>query len=158
MRNSNLAYSLDSHALEEKRRQQERHENKIGVTPPKREGNFAVILLLGLLVLTALGILVMSKAEVSITSSKINEKTVLLEKAKSENRRLQSNLDNLYTLTKIEEFATTELGLEKIKDSQVFYPSINVGKLSEVVERKSSDPIVVAEDLFNEAVEYLGFR
>ncbi|MDR1755255.1 MAG: hypothetical protein LBR74_10255 [Eubacterium sp.] len=161
--NSNLAYDFnmfDTEEADKRREAKEKQKSKIGIVKQAvaRKGNFFKILIAAAAIVAIPGYIIMSKAEVSLLSAKINEEMMLLEEAKATNERLQSELDNLYTLQKVEEFAISELGLEKIKASQEVHAMLNIGRLSEVVREEPSNPFVTAEVWFNEILEYLGFR
>ena len=97
-----------------------------------------------------------SKAILSEISTEISEKSSLLEEAKSENASLQAKLDNMVTLSKVDEIAVGELGLQKTAKNQVHYISIYDRTM---VQAADSDVNVFAslKNWMDGAMEYLGF-
>lgn len=159
---SNLAYDFDlfdNEEIDNRRKAREQKSPKIGMIKNSvaRNGNFVKILIVAACAVALPGYYLMSKAEVSALSSEINAKTVLYEEAKREKERLQSELDNLYTLTKVEECAVNELGLEKIKPIQENYVVLNVENLTEIASSNDDDPFAKIEDITDGLLEYLGF-
>ena len=97
-----------------------------------------------------------SKAILSEISTEISEQSSLLEEAKSENASLQAKLDNMVTLSKVDEIAVGELGLQKTAKNQVHYISIYDRTM---VQAAGSDAnvFVSLKNWLDGAMEYLGF-
>lgn len=97
-----------------------------------------------------------SKAVISEISTEISEQSSLLEEAKSENANLQSKLDKMVTLSKVEEMAVGELGLQKTAKNQVHYISIYDRTMVQAAENESN-VFASLKKWFDGAMEYLGF-
>ena len=97
-----------------------------------------------------------SKAIISEISTEISEQTALLEEAKSENIRLQAQLDNMVTLSKVDEVAVNQLGLQKTSKNQVHYISVYDRTMVQSAEREDN-VFAALKSWLDGAVEYLGF-
>lgn len=100
--------------------------------------------------------IVSSKATISEISTEINEQSSLLEEAKSENARLQAKLDNMVTLSKVDEIAVNELGLQKTSKNQVHYISVYDRTMVQAAE-KETNVFVSLKNWLDGTMEYLGF-
>ena len=97
-----------------------------------------------------------SKAIISEISTEISEQSTLLEEAKRENASLQSKLDNMVTLGKVEEIAVGELGLQKTAKNQVHYISIYDRTMVQAAEDETN-VFVALKNWLDGTMEYLGF-
>lgn len=97
-----------------------------------------------------------SKAILSEISTEISEKSSLLEEAKSENASLQAKLDNMVTLSKVDEIAVGELGLQKTAKNQVHYISIYDRTMVQAAD-SDVNVFVSLKNWMDGAMEYLGF-
>ncbi|MCH5199543.1 MAG: hypothetical protein J1F60_01195 [Oscillospiraceae bacterium] len=97
-----------------------------------------------------------SKAVISEISTEISTQNALLEEAKSENANLQSRLDNMVTLSKVEEIAVGELGLQKTAKNQVHYISIYDRTMVQAAQSETN-VFVSLKNWLDGAMEYLGF-
>jgi len=98
-----------------------------------------------------------SKVELSELTGKINSAQAELEQAQSENLRLQAELDNIVTLSRVEEFAQNELGMQRITTAQGTHISLNTGGTTEIAQ-DLDDPVTIISQWFSNVLEYLGFR
>lgn len=96
------------------------------------------------------------KATLSELSSEISSAESAYSEAVSENSRLQTKLDNMMTLSKVEETAVGELGLQKTSKTQVKYINGSSDSLSEVAQ-EDSNVFLSINGWFNDVLEYLGF-
>lgn len=101
-------------------------------------------------------IFISSKSMISEISTQINQQTEQLNEAKEENSLLQAKLDGIVTLSKVDEVAVNELGLQKTVKTQVRYISVNDRTMVQTAEHEEN----VFESLknwLNDTAEYLGF-
>lgn len=156
---SNVAYDLSQFDVDVKVQRKPRQTKahlKVHTTSVAKSGNyFKTLVVVACAVLVAFLIL-NSKAALSEVSTEISNKTTALQEAKKENARLQAQLDNMVTLSKVEEVAISELGLQKTTKNQVRYIYITDRTMVQVAEKEEN----VFEALKNWAdgiSEYLGF-
>ncbi|MCL1822798.1 MAG: hypothetical protein FWG44_01220 [Oscillospiraceae bacterium] len=142
---------------------EEREDKKIKMNPKPlnkpaaaRSGSVIKTLLLAICAITLPVYLLVSKVELSELSVKISEESMALEKAESENSRLQAELDNLVTVAKVEEYAK-ELGMQKVATNQGKYVSLDTGGTTDIAEINDS-PVVFVSKWFANTLEFLGFR
>lgn len=128
---TSAAYDLSQFDTDE-RAQQRVHERekraKTGIKLHKvsvaKTGSWLkTVIFIGFAALIAFAI-ISGKATISEISTQISEQNTLLEEAKSENVMLQARLDNMVTLSKVDEIAVGELGLQKTSKNQVHYISV----------------------------------
>jgi cell division protein FtsB len=74
----------------------------------------------------------------------------------SENVSLESELAQKTGLTKVEDYAENELGLQKLDKSQIEYVEIEQETTAEVVADDDGNVFVRIRDWFKNAAEYLG--
>ena len=158
--NDNAAYDYSRFETDENAviKSEQKKENKIKlhkVSVAKTGNWFKTVVAVACAAVLAFTV-INSKAILSELSAQISETETELEVAKRENIRLQSNLDNLVTLSKVEESAVGQLGLQKTKQSQVHYIAKSDESLSEVAP-KDDNIFVNINQWFNEVLEYLGF-
>lgn len=140
--NSNVAYDLSQFDVDERavRKPKPKHTPniKIHATSVAKSGNwFGTIVLVAFAAVMAF-LFVNSKAELSEVSTAISETSAKLQEAKSENIRLQAQLDNMVTLSKVEEVAVSELGLQKTTKNQVQYIYVQDRSMVQVAEREEN--------------------
>lgn len=154
---SNVAYDLSQFDVEERKPRPERKPHiKIHATSVAKSGNwFATIVLVAFAAVLAF-FFVNSKAELSEVSTSISETTSKLQEAKSENVRLQAQLDNMVTLSKVEEVATSELGLQKTTKNQVRYIYVQDRSMVQVAE-KEENVFASLKSWLDGVSDYLGF-
>ena len=97
-----------------------------------------------------------SKAIISEISTEISEQSALLEEARSENIRLQAQLDNMVTLSKVDEIAVSELGLQKTSKNQVHYIPVYDRTMVQAAE-VDTNVFVSLKNWLEDTMEYLGF-
>jgi len=130
---------------------------KTGVAPAAKSWGILTILFIAVCAVSLPMYILSSKVEISELSEKISDDLILLEKAQSENLRLQSELDNLVTLAKVEEYAKNELGMQKITASQGKHISIGAGETTEIAE-DDDNAVMALSKWFSGILEYLGFN
>ena len=157
---SDVAYDLNrfdngepAHKPEQKPAQPVIKMHKVSIA---KTGNwFKTVFFVAFAALLAFAI-INSKAILSEISTEISEQSTMLEEAKRDNASLQSKLDNMVTLSKVEEIALGELGLQKTAKNQVHYISIYDRTMVQAAQSETN----VFQSLKNwidGAMEYLGF-
>ena len=154
---SNVAYDLSRFDVEERVQKPKTAPHiKIHATSVAKSGNwFATIVLVAFAAVIAF-FFVSSKASLSEVSTQISGKTTELQEAKSENARLQARLDNMVTLSKVEEMAVSELGLQKTTKNQVRYIYVHDRTMVQVAE-KEENVFVSLKNWLDGVSDYLGF-
>lgn len=99
---------------------------------------------------------VTAKATLSELSAEINSTGILLEEAQRENVRLQTELDNMVTLSKVDELATSSLGLQKTTKLQVKYITVHDRTMVQCAEA-DNNPFAQLKNWLDDTAEYLGF-
>ena len=153
---SNVAYDLSQFDVEEKPRPKHRPHIKMHATSVAKSGNwFATIVTVAFAAVLAF-LFVNSKAELSEVSTSIAEISSQLQDAKSENNRLQAKLDNMVTLSKVEEVAVSELGLQKTTKNQVRYIYVQDRSMVQVAQREEN-VFASLKNWLDGVSDYLGF-
>lgn len=98
-----------------------RHQLIVGVRPMK------IVVTCVLLAIVA-GASLCCKAVLTETVNEISQVNQELEVLQSENVRLNMELEAMVSLKNIEEYATEELGLTKLENSQVSYVTLDEGE------------------------------
>lgn len=160
--NSNAAYDFSQFEVDEnaarKPKPKPKTENhiKLHKTSAAKSGNwFKTVAVVAFAALIAF-VFVNGKAVISELSIDISEGTTALEEAKNENARLQSELDGMVSLSKVDEVATTALGLQKTAKSQVRYISVYDRTMVQAAGNDENIFVSFKKWLDNTA-EYLGF-
>lgn len=160
---SNVAYDLSQFDVDERRRsakpKQKQPSANLKLNPASsasKNGNGLMTILIVFIAAMSAFLFVNSKAALSEVSTEISSKSTELEEAKRENVRLQAQLDNMVTLSKVEEMAVSELGLQKTSKSQVRYISVHDRSMVQVAE-KDENVFVSLRNWLDGVSEYLGF-
>lgn len=158
--NSNAAYDLSQFEVDESavRKPKPKPQNNIKLhkTSAAKSGNwFKTVAVVAFAALIAFAF-VNGKAIISELSIDISESTAALEEAKSENARLQSELDSMVTPGKVEEIATTVLGLQKTAKNQIRYISVYDRTMVQAAET-DENVFSSLKKWLDGAAEYLGF-
>ncbi|MCL2020066.1 MAG: cell division protein FtsL [Oscillospiraceae bacterium] len=98
-----------------------------------------------------------SKVQSSELSGMISNVEQELAQARSDNARLQAELDSIVTTARVQEFAENELGMQKITTSQSVRISLGTGSTTEVAENFDNAVTYITE-WFSDVLEYLGFK
>lgn len=107
-----------------------------------------------LLALAALAMVISAKVEVTDIKSQINAQQKVVETLKSENTRMQAEIESKTSRKTVESYAENILGMQKLDKSQCEYISLESGNVIEIPE--SDDNIFVkAYNKVSEFLEYL---
>ena len=156
---SDVAYDLSRFDTDEravKREEQRKTNIKLHKVSVAKTGNwFKTVFFVAFAALLAFAV-VSGKATISEISTEISEQSALLEEAKSENAMLQARLDNMVTLSKVDEIAVSELGLQKTSKNQVHYISVYDRTMVQAAE-KDGNVFAALKSWLDGTMEYLGF-
>ncbi len=151
--NSNLAVKLP----EQEERLKQPEIVRVPKAKPVAKPMSPVKVLLFLMLIIGLSFSVMySRAQLNEMSAKVNSVTKELETLKSENIRLQTELEDRISLKNVEEYATVELGMEKMDASQVEYVTLTDGNQVEITEENDGSVWQKVKNFFDDMMEYIG--
>lgn len=100
--------------------------------------------------------MIYGRVELSSLYTKQSELQAQLTQLQNENISLESELAQKTGLTKVEEYAENELGLQKLDKSQIEYVEIEKSKVAEVVAPEETNIFVKIKRWFSEVLEYMG--
>ena len=99
---------------------------------------------------------VSTKAKISELSSEISTASSTLDEAQRENSRLRTELGNMVTLSKVDELATSSLGLQKTAKSQVKYITVHDNTMVQSAG-KETNIFAQLKAWADDTAEFLGF-
>ena len=138
----NVAYDLSQFDVDESAVRKPKPKQSPGIkmhaTSVSKSGNWLYTIVIVAFAAVMAFLFVNSKAELSEVSTSLSETNAKLQEAKSENVRLQAQLDNMVTLSKVEEVAVSELGLQKTTKNQVRYVYVQDRSMVQVAEREEN--------------------
>lgn len=150
---SNLAYNLP-------KQQEEVKQPKIvrvpKAKPVKRTSPIKVLFCMAVVLCMAFSVMY-SRAELNELSAQVNRTAKEYEELQSENVRLTTELEQRISLKNVEEYAATELGLEKLDPAQVEYITLTEGNQIEVKEESDSSVWGSIKNFFVDMMEYIGW-
>ena len=79
-----------------------------------------------------------------------------LTQLNNENISLESELASKTGLTKVEEYAEKELGLQKLDKSQIEYVEVEKDTVAEVIDSDNANIFVKISRWFSDVLEYIG--
>jgi len=149
---TNLAYQLP--------KEQEVKQPKIvrvpKAKPVKQTSPIKVLFFMAVVLFMTFSVMY-SRAELTELSAQVNSVTKQYEELQSENIRLTTELEERISLENVEEYAATELGLEKLDPAQVEYVTLTEGNMLEIKEEV--DPTIwdSIQNFFMDMMEYIGW-
>lgn len=148
---SNLAYETSPQRIPqpEHKPQIRRVPKKSGYIKPYK----AILLIVIAVAITAS--IIYSQAQLNILNDQNNKLIAEYQTQKSENIRLNVELDTVMSLSNVEQFAEENLGLRKMDQNQVEYISVPRGNTIEVPEHKEPTIFEKIQTAFTNFVEYL---
>lgn len=163
--NTNLAYDLSRFDVQEqekhnarRREEQEKAKQEIRMNSRSvsRSGSRVKVILAASVAFAALCIVNIQYTAADDWSRMVTEQQELLTAAQEENSLLQSRLDSKVNISYIEEFATAELGMAKVTNSQIQYLSVNTEALIEVETDGDDSLFGGVSSWFGDMMEYIG--
>lgn len=109
-----------------------------------------------ILLLALLSAMIFGKVEISSLYAQRTELQTQLEEVQNENVSLESELAQKTNMTKVEEYAENELGLQKLDKSQIEYVEVDADNVAKIVQSDDSNIFVKIKRWFNSALEYIG--
>ncbi|MGN0621276.1 MAG: hypothetical protein ACI4I9_05365 [Porcipelethomonas sp.] len=123
------------------------------ITTPKK-GSVVKVFFGAVSALLILFSVIYGKVETDKMSRQISDANTRYESVRSENVRLQSEIESKMTLKNIEEYAVNVLGLQKLDNSQIEYVQTQTDDVVEIPEEEKSI-FVKIKDKIDEFVEYI---
>lgn len=162
----NLAHELEmpyeetvqEHSEKENEAVREEEKKKAKVRPQpamsvKAKVAWGILLIIAI---TLMGSLIYGKVEISRL---YNEKSGLekqLTQLQNENVSMQSEIAERMNMTKVEEYARNDLGLQKLDKSQIEYIEVDTPSVAEVKKDKEEDIFVRIRHKIEQLTEYIG--
>ena len=164
--NTNLAYDL-SHfddSLSERKKRAEQQEKRAQQPRPRifkhsvsKTGSVFKIAVCTLMIFAALCSMNYFSTRRDDMARMVSAKSEELSNAQDSNALLQSKLDSKVNISYIEQYATQELGMQKVSASQKKYVSVNTESLVEVQDDGSGGLFGSIRRWFGDLMEYIGF-
>lgn len=151
----NLAYENYRERLDEVIEEQERAERKISVKHITRpSGSAAKIIFAACAAGILLCCLIYGKFQTNNIYNEISNISNEIELLKSENIRIQSELEGMMSMKNVEEYAENILKLKKLDKSQIEYVQVQSVSVVEIPEEEDNF-FVKVRNKFDRLVEYL---
>ncbi|MDO4944702.1 MAG: septum formation inhibitor [Ruminococcus sp.] len=154
-KNHNLAYALREEEQEELQAQRNiKHKVNALSLPDRRTLAFSIIGII--IVLALMAGMIFGKVEISSLYAQRAELEAQLTQLQSENVSLQSELAEKTNMTKVEEYAENNLGLQKLDKTQIEYVEVEKQSVAEIKNDDDSSIFVKIKRWFTSAMEYIG--
>ncbi|SDA11892.1 cell division protein FtsL [Ruminococcus sp. YE71] len=156
--NVNLAYDLEKYEQfnEQEDEYAARIRSKRSANKRRRNAANVKIILGAMIVLALLSGILYGKAELSRLYAENTNLENELAVLNNENLSLQSELAQQTGLTKVEEYAEKNLGLQKLDKSQIEYVEIQEKTTAERVQPEDTNIFIRLSEWWEETLEYLG--
>lgn len=156
--NMNLAYEYENYDMldEHEEKYAEKIRRKRSANKRRKFAANMKIVVAAIIVLALFSIMTYGRVELSKLYTDNTELQSQLTTLQNENISLESELAQKTGLTKVEDFAENQLGLQKLDKSQIEYVEIDEKTTAEVVTPEDSNIFVKIKDWFKGALEYLG--
>lgn len=157
MSKGNLAYDLaryENATVKPKRKKEDSVKIQIRKMKAETRGSAPKIIVLTLAAGLLLGTVVYGKVENASVHTEINNQTKNVDILRSENVRMQTEIESKTALKTVEEYATGVLGMQKLDKSQIEYLSLENGNIIDIPEQEEN-VFVKIKHTFEEFVEYL---
>lgn len=157
---TSTAYDMslfDTAKRKEQQTPEKKPELKVATSSVAKTGKPVVVAVIGAVFLAVFIMFLYSKATLSEVNLKISNETQALSDAQSINTALSNQLSGSVSLENVEQYAVSELGMQKVSASQEKYVEMNTGTMTETAKNNDDNIFVVIQDWFNGILEYLGF-
>lgn len=148
---------FDTAKRKEQQTPEKKPELKVATSSVAKTGKPVVVAVIGAVFLAVFIMFLYSKATLSEVNLKISNETQALSDAQSINTALSNQLSGSVSLENVEQYAVSELGMQKVSASQERYVEMNTGTMTETAKNNDDNIFVVIQDWFNGILEYLGF-
>lgn len=162
---SNLAYDLSRFDVEEQeaqsrerqqKQEQAKQEIRMNSRSVSRSGSRLKVVACVSAVFAALCIVNFQMTTADDWARKVTDQKALLTAAQEENSLLQSRLETKVNTGYVEEYATKQLGMAKVSNSQIQYLSVNTESLIEVEPDGTGTIFDSVNRWFGDLLEYIG--
>lgn len=158
---TSAAYDLSLFDTSAKRKEQQTPEKKpelkVATSSVAKAGKPVALVVIAAVTLTVFIMFLYSKATLSEVNLRISNETQALQSVQNINTALNNQLSGSVSLDNVEQYAVSELGMQKINASQERYVEMNTGTMTETAEKGGDNIFVDIQDWFNGILEYLGF-
>ena len=148
---------FDTSKRKEQQTPEKKPELKVATSSVAKSGRPVVVAVIGAVFLAVFVMFLYSKAALSEVNLKISNETQALSDAQSINTALSNQLSGSVSLENVEQYAVSELGMQKVSASQERYVEMNTGNMTETAKNDNDNIFVTVQDWFNGILEYLGF-
>ena len=148
---------FDTSKRKEQQIPKKKPELKVATSSVAKSGRPVVVAVIGAVFLAVFVMFLYSKAALSEVNLKISNETQALSDAQSINTALSNQLSGSVSLENVEQYAVSELGMQKVSASQERYVEMNTGNMTETAKNDNDNIFVTVQDWFNGILEYLGF-
>ena len=150
-------YLLETSKRKEQQIPEKKPELKVATSSVAKSGRPVAVAVIGAVFLAVFVMFLYSKAALSEVNLKISNETQALSDAQSINTALSNQLSGSVSLENVEQYAVSELGMQKVSASQERYVEMNTGNMTETAKNDNGNIFVAVQDWFNGILEYLGF-
>ena len=150
-------HNRTSTARKEQQTPEKKPELKVATSSVAKSGRPVAVAVIGAVFLAVFVMFLYSKAALSEVNLKISNETQALSDAQSINTALSNQLSGSVSLENVEQYAVSELGMQKVSASQERYVEMNTGNMTETAKNDNDNIFVTVQDWFNGILEYLGF-
>lgn len=155
MSKGSLAYDLSKYEnAAPKLTSDEKAKIKVRKAKPEAAGSAPRIIVLALAAGLLLGLVIYGKVENAAIHSEISAETKYVDILRSENVRMQTEIESKSALKSVEEYAVNVLGMQKLDKSQIEYLSLENGNVVDIPDN-SDNLFVRIKHAFEDFVEYL---
>lgn len=157
---TSTAYDMslfDTPKRKEQQTPEKKPELKVATSSVAKSGRPVAVAVIGAVFLAVFVMFLYSKAALSEVNLKISNETQALSDAQSINTALSNQLSGSVSLENVEQYAVSELGMQKVSASQERYVEMNTGNMTETAKNDNDNIFVTVQDWFNGILEYLGF-
>ena len=154
----NLAYDYDRYSRTDDRENEyaEKIRNKRSANKRRKNAANIRIMAAALLVLSLLSGMIYGKAELSRLYAENTSLRSELSVLNNETLSLESELAQQTGLTKVEEYAETKLGLQKLDKSQIEYVEVEEQTTAQMVTPEETNIFIRISDWWDGVLKYLG--
>lgn len=129
-------------------------KRKVFYIAPQKRGQALKILIVSALTLTLFLFVINSYVQLNEVYSDISAASTRLNELRSENVRMQTELEGQASIRNIKEYAEEKLGLQKIDQSQIQYIQIQTED-EVIVEAPEQNVFIKIKSWFVDLIEYL---
>lgn len=158
---TSAAYNFAMFETSPKKQQQQQTAKapvmRVSRSSPAKSGRPFAVAIFCALTLAVMMMFIYNKAQISEINLRINSETAALEQAQSVNTELVAQLSGSVTLDTVEQYAASELKMQKINSSQEKYVEMSTGTMTEAAENDDDNILAAIQRWFDGIGEYLGF-